>query len=319
MKKYIQQAAFVLAGIFLFEHATADNSLIDHKIMSTTVAQSPNNRGRTKVGVGEQVLLTIDPDHPATWKISGPGKINGGTDPVTGAQGVIFEAPDTTPTVTPATATAAAVYKEATTTITATCEKDGVAAPPIVFTTVRPSGLKFVFSHWNNNPNATAFSQGPIYFYDFFAEIYVLPDDVNFSKISIQEGACLATTTGFYDQYKNNTDPGVVAFMNHPPGGAIGMDKHVQGFGTLAKNPDHISHAPSIAPPYTYTAGTFTLDIPTSYSLNGDKGEFAKGKFVAEISIDANNKIKMTGVKNGPAPPLPPAPLVSITESVHIP
>lgn len=289
--KFLVLSAAYSALVFSGE-ALADNHPIEHKINSLTVVTSPNNRDRKKVGVGEDVFLELDPGHNATWTISGKGKINGDVKPVKGTSAVMFTAPDTTPMTTAATPTTAPVYGVETTTITATCEKDGGAAS-ITFTTVRPSGLKFVFDKWNS------FIPGPMYSFDFDAKVYVLPADVNFEKIKIQEDTCTAVLSGFYSQYAN--DPNAAAFLNHPQGALQSLTRHVNGVGTPMAASDHISHTPSIAPPYPYSNGTYTLNIPTLYELNGKKGEFAKGVFVAKIAVSSNpKKVTLSGDKNGP-------------------
>jgi hypothetical protein len=66
-------------------------------ITSLTIATSPLNRARTKIGVGEEVELTVNPG-PATWAItSGSGTLN----PSSGSNTkVTFTAGDTAGSVT---------------------------------------------------------------------------------------------------------------------------------------------------------------------------------------------------------------------------
>src|ERR1043165_7395823 len=66
-------------------------------LASETIATSPTNRARTKIGVGEEVKLTVT-GNPATWAITSGG---GTLSPNTGARNsVTFTADDNAASVT---------------------------------------------------------------------------------------------------------------------------------------------------------------------------------------------------------------------------
>jgi hypothetical protein len=287
--------------------SSSSSSTNSHSITSQTVVTSPQNRARTKVGVGEEVTLTFVPNHLAAWTINGPGKIDGNVNPVQHKNKITFTAPDTTPLKTAAAGDNPPVYKSSTTTITAVCETADGGTASITFTTIRPNALKFKFKEWNPG---LAFNGQPLS-YSFQAYVYILPADVNFEKIKTYEDVCTSQTTGFFNKFANTP-----VFVNHPKGAENAMDKHLQGKGTLMVGHDLISMTteapnanPAIPPvPHKgYVAGTFKWVIPTKYVLNGDKGEFAKGTFTAEITVNQQGIATMTGDKNGP--------LVSVDEN----
>ncbi|MES2996826.1 MAG: hypothetical protein V4733_08455 [Verrucomicrobiota bacterium] len=255
------------------------NEDIAHSIRSTTIVPSPSDTQRTKLGVGELVMLELVPSHNATWTISGGGKINNSTQNVSGTSVVLFEAP-----ADPGSAT-----------ITATCAVDQKVAS-ITFTTVKPTGLKFSFKqHISSNGIPLEIS--------YLAEVAVLPADVNFQKISIYEDEADATLSGFFTRYAGDS-----AITKHPKGSPVALTSHVEGRGTIMANPDTISAGTALGNSPTteykkYTGGSFEWDIPTKYIINGiDKGKFANGLFKAKITVDASTAIAtLSTEKNGEA------------------
>lgn len=98
-------------------------------IESETLAFSPANRARTKLGIGEDVTLKLAEGQKATWTLTGPGKINGNITPIIDSNSVKFTAPDD-PT-----------ENDQPPTITASTADQGT--DEIKFTVVKPTGLKF--------------------------------------------------------------------------------------------------------------------------------------------------------------------------------
>ena len=129
-------------------------------ITSQTVATSPANRARTRIGVGEEVTLTVNPG-PATWAItSGTGSLN----PSRGSHTTVtYTASDTAGSVT-----ITAKGKGCTCTITLT-----VVAP----------------SSWTNKRKAGTNLRHKQYRPDcgWKGIVYVHPDDVNFYNIEVRE------------------------------------------------------------------------------------------------------------------------------------
>jgi type VI secretion system secreted protein VgrG len=140
-------------------------------ITSTTVARNPKNRARTKIGVGEEVRLSVSPG-PATWSItSGTGTLspNSGT-----RTRVTFAADD----------------KAGSVTITATV---GSCTCTITFTVVQPANWtmkrksKTKLKHTKGIPDC-----------GWLGMIYVHPDDVNFYNVEIREKDSNCVATGSY-------------------------------------------------------------------------------------------------------------------------
>lgn len=154
-------------------------------ISSQTVATSPANRARTRIGVGEEVRLTVSPG-PATWAItSGAGNLS----PSRGSHtSVTYTASDTGGSVT-VTATGAG------------------CSCTMTFTVVQPSAWRMRrrsrtnLRHRNGRPDC-----------GWLGMLYVRPTDVNFYNIEIQEVDSLCQATGAYSVWHNRVWHG-----NYPP------------------------------------------------------------------------------------------------------
>jgi hypothetical protein len=142
-------------------------------ITSQTIATSPSNRARTKIGVGEEVNLTVNPG-PATWAItSGSGTLN----PNSGSNtNVTFTAGDTAGSVT----------------ITAT---GAGCSCTITFTIVEPSNWTMKrkvgsnLGHTNGRPNCS-----------WFGTMKIHPNDVNFYRVETRElNSTISSLTGSYN------------------------------------------------------------------------------------------------------------------------
>ena len=235
----------------------AQNEPIDHSITSEAYKYSPSDRIRTTLGIGEDVKLTLVPDHKATWTISGGGKIDNGNEAVPGKSSVKFTAPDD------ASSPGSPIK------IKAICDDDGEEAE-ISFTVLAPSGVDF-------DPVGTTYkTKTPKNLgIRLTADVYILPSGVNFEKVKIKEDKCSGVGTLYY---ANKSD-------QHPAStNWITMAGHLEGLGTMAVAPDTIP-AGTTGPPYG-TGGTFTWSIPWRYQINGvDKGGFATIDHVETLTV----------------------------------
>jgi len=151
--------------------------IIVPKIVTETVATSPPNRARKTIGVGEEVKLSLVPVLPSsivpTWTRIGDGDIDG--------QKKVFTAPD----------------HNAITTIMANFGS-GVSCST-VFQTIEPSDIVF-----ENNTTAdySGFAPPQFDFYAvcYWANVYFLPDTVNFGKMKVCESYAPPQTLPGYFQ-----------------------------------------------------------------------------------------------------------------------
>jgi len=67
----LNKLLFLLVG--LSSLCFGENHPMAHSIQSETEVTSPQNRARTRLGVGEVVKLTLSPDHDANWSIESGG------------------------------------------------------------------------------------------------------------------------------------------------------------------------------------------------------------------------------------------------------
>jgi hypothetical protein len=198
-------------------------------ITSQTVATSPRNRARTRIGVGEEVDLTVNPA-PATWAISSGG---GTLSPSTGSQTTVrYTAGDTAGSVT----------------ITAT---GSACSCTITFTVVEPSNWTMIQQSGTNLKHTAGRPDCGWKAITFFH-----PNDVNFYRIEDREMDSLSVATGCYNPSHHGKYHG-----NYPlPDRASGwfpMTRHSATDGTTDDAPDEVySGYPSAAatgssPPFT--------------------------------------------------------------------
>ena len=215
-------------------------------ITSQTFKSSPADRTRTRVGVGEEVTISVT-GNPATWEISGGGTIS----PSTGTQNsVTFTAGETAATVT----------------ITATgsgCSCSNV----ITFTVVEPSDLTMrrkggLVEHNNPWPDC-----------GWTGLMYVHPNDVNFYRLQIRELDSRAVTTGSYNV---PTFTGVYHGNYPPPSRAsawLALTSHTDRHGSKAAAEDHIysgfpgTAATNAAPPFN--VGTMHFPMTWQWRVRG--------------------------------------------------
>lgn len=152
-------------------------------ITSKTVATSPADRARKRIGVGEEVELTVKPG-PATWAITtGTGKLS----PKGSHSKVTYEADD----------------KDGAVTITATasgcsCTISFTVVKPGSWTMKRQSGTNL--RHTDKRPDC-----------GWKGIMYVHPDDVNFYNVETREkdSKCVAKDShiSFKDLWHGNYPP----------------------------------------------------------------------------------------------------------------
>lgn len=215
-------------------------------IASQTFKSSPADRTRTKVGVGEEVTVTVT-GNPATWEISGGGTIS----PSTGTQSsVTFTAGETA----------------ATATITATGSGCS-CVNTITFTVVEPSDFTMrkkgaTLEHTNPRPDC-----------GWTGLVYVHPNDVNFYRVQVRELDSRAVTTGSY-----NVPLLTGAYHGNyaPPSRAsswFALTSHSERRGSKAALEDHIysgypgSAAAGAAPPFN--VGTMHFPMTWQWRVRG--------------------------------------------------
>ncbi|MDI6774793.1 MAG: hypothetical protein QME60_05285 [Verrucomicrobiota bacterium] len=129
------------------------------KVDTETVATTPSNRSRTKIGIGEEVVCSVLPAMSVNWSATGGGTVS----PSTGNSTTF------TASKSPSTSIVHAQVAGADCTVTFT-----VVAPDGMTTSLASDGS--LGSPGTNNIGAKSFS-----------DCYVLPNDVSFYKVEFQE------------------------------------------------------------------------------------------------------------------------------------
>ncbi|MCJ8272298.1 MAG: hypothetical protein MJK04_23215, partial [Psychrosphaera sp.] len=142
------------------------------KLITETTATIPSNRQRKKLGVGEEVVIIIDPlpSDPVQWSLSG-----GGTLSAPFGEYTVLTAADI----------------KSSSTVTA---KVGGVTLSVKFEIVPPSGVLItrkpntgLYHSWTNRSSV-----------GFIGQIQALPTDVSFLNTEIREGGGIAVGTGLY-------------------------------------------------------------------------------------------------------------------------
>ena len=209
-------------------------------LASQTIATSPTNRARTKIGVGEEVKLTVT-GNPATWAItSGTGTLS----PSSGTHNsVTFTADENAGSVT----------------ITATGSGCS-CSNPITFNVVRPSDWTMIrkpgtnLRHTHGRPGC-----------GWRGIMHVHPNDVNFYRVEVREKDSQFVATGcishFSGDYHGNYLPpdrvsGWVPLRTHTDSGGTewaGIDKIDTGDYSVADA--------GAAPPFKIGSGYFPITM----------------------------------------------------------
>ena len=231
-------------------------------ISSQTVATSPANRARTKIGVGEEVNLTVK-GNPATWAItSGSGTLS----PSTGARKTVkFTADDKAQSVT-ITATGSGCSCVNTITLT--------VVQPSHWTMKRVTGTNL--KHTNGRPDC-----------GWKASMFFQPKDVNFYRVETRELDSQAVCTGSYMPFNG------VKHGNYPPpdhaSAWLTAGTHTDADGTKINSVDNIysgdpgAGATNAAPPFK--VGTMYFPITYQWRVVGsaNKHDFAVQRQEHEI------------------------------------
>jgi len=200
-------------------------------ITSQTIATSPANRARTRIGVGEEVELTVSPG-PATWSVSG-----GGTLSSTSGTTVTFTAGDRT-----ATSTITATGSGCSCTITFTIVE------PSSWTMTRRSGTNL--RHTNGRPDC-----------GWLGIMDVHPNNVNFYRVETRElnsqftgNGSYSGFTGAWHQPASQTESVFFPITSHSDsdGSRVAMNDNIY-------TGDPGSAATGMAPPFTPGSGHFPI------------------------------------------------------------
>ncbi len=235
-------------------------------ISSQTIATSPADRTRTKIGVGEEVKITVK-GNPATWKItSGTGTLS----PNTGARtSVTFTADD----------------KAGSTTITATGSGCS-CVNTITFTIVQPANWTMKraagtnLKHNNGRPDC-----------GWKGNQYIHPNDVNFYRVEVRELDSQAVCTGSYMVFNG------VKHGNYPPpdnaSSWLTASTHTDADGTKINMIDNIysgdpQAAAGNAPPFT--VGTMYFPITFQWHVTGNATKHDFGVVRQEHEIHSTGK-----------------------------
>ena len=239
-----------------------DTTLYIAWMTSETVATQPQDQKRKKLGVGEEVNLTLKPSSlpSPTWALNG----------------------------TPGTSALST-----TTGITSKLTAGGLACTPTTEATINGEVVKIDFNVIE--PATVTFSRtstssqtSPSLGLLMAADIYVGPSDVNFMNITVEEGQCGAIAVDYF-AYQNG--------LNHPASSApVSMTATVDATkGTKANGQDSIGGGTQ-GPPYS--PGTFTWSIPWKYTSGGQTKQFTTINHDKSLSI-SNSKATLTISKSG--------------------
>lgn len=214
-------------------------------LTSQTVATSPSDRARTKLGVGEEVTLTVT-GNPATWTISGGGTLS----PSSGTHSsVTFTADDNAGSVT------------------ITAAGSGCSCSnPITFNVVRPANWTMKRKTGTNLKHSAGRPDC-----GWKGIVYLHPDDVNFYNLQICEEDSQAVATGSYSVFNG------VWHGRYPPPDRLGpwipivshSDADGSGYGgtdTVYSGDPQASRTGS-APPFT--TGNMHFPITRKWRIGG--------------------------------------------------
>jgi hypothetical protein len=228
---------------------------------SETVAAQPQDRKRHKLGVGEEVNLTLKPASlpTPTWELTGT-KGTSNLDPLTGITSKLTAGERACTPIPEATILGKKVK--------------------IDFNVIEPSSVSIAKTGGANQTNPLGVQ--------ISAQWYIGPEDVSFTKIEIAEQQCNAVCSGYFNYQQG--------LLHNPGSDAPVTNTLVAGKGWLCSGIDGISGG-SQGPPYS--PGTFTWSIPWKYKINGNYFLFTTVDHVKEVTIGANNKATITLTKLG--------------------
>jgi outer membrane protein OmpA-like peptidoglycan-associated protein len=216
------------------------------EIRSETVVTSPGSRARTTIGVGEEVNLTHSLGSATTAWTATAGTLSSPT----GAS-VLFTAPDRAQNVTIAA--------------------DGAT---ITFSIVEPNNVHMdnvggVVKHNQNFPDS-----------GILTDVFLLPDNVNFNKVTYREIDAAAVTTGAYACHSGAEHCGPAGFG--PCNDKAMTDTVIAGKGTKSVLGDcaYSGHCGGSAP---FTPGIIMFFIP--YEFKTGTGSFKQFRIILQIHV----------------------------------
>ncbi|MDI6810042.1 MAG: hypothetical protein QME66_13940, partial [Candidatus Eisenbacteria bacterium] len=225
------------------------------KVDTETVATVPTDRTRKKVGVGEQVTLTLQPTslRPVSWSISGNGTLSATTgNPIT------FTAHD----------------RASTPSITATYGGGSCSA---TFNVVEPTGQVI-----EQEPGTKIRHVQGVVSCGFKGRAYVQPADVSFENIDVREGDVAGIAAGY------------LAVKNGEPHGDkpwVSVGTVTAGKGSKVDAIDTISSGNYTWTPYA--DGSFTWNIPRYFKLGtGAEKQFTTA--IHQETTDATGKLTIS-------------------------
>ncbi len=243
-------------------------------ITSQTVATRPANRARTRIGVGEEVRLTVSPG-PAGWAItSGTGSLS----PSTGRHNSVrYTAGDTAGNVT-ITATAASGC---------TCIVTLTVVAPDSWTMQRQTGTNL--KHTLNRPDC-----------GWCGTMFVHPNDVNFYNVEVRELDSQCVATGSHSGFAGVWHGSYPLPDRAGPWCTITMANHTDTDGSKVNLRDNIysgdpgAAATGAAPPFT--AGDHRFPVVWQWHVAaGTAHNFASVAQEAEIFADGRCQMRKGG------------------------
>lgn len=226
------------------------------EITHECVATIPVNRSRGLIGVGEQVNLGLGGSSVnASWSTSA---------------GSLSQSSGSSTTLTaPETGGSATV----------TCSFPDGNICTYVFTVLAPSSMSMskVSGSGQANPLGVQLQ----------SDVYVGPESVNLSAVTVAEQQCNANCNGYFAAYQQG--------LVHNPGADAGVTTTlVAGKGWKLGITDNISGGTRGA---TYSGGDFTWAIPIHYKINGHSYYFTTKNHIKELSIGGSGKATLTLTK----------------------
>jgi hypothetical protein len=235
------------------------------RIVTRTVAISPANRQRKEIGVGEAVVLSVQPSPKTSlsWSIAGEGNSGPGTLSAETGNPVTFAAPE----------------RASHTTVTVTM---GDTMLTVEFNVIEPNGA-FI----EQEPGSLVSHERGIPSVGFCGAIFVTPANVSFRNVEIFEGDAVATATNYF-AYENEQ-------LHDPTDRWVPMYAHFDGKGSLFGidliHGDADNHAP-------YEAGQFTWRIPWFFRVaGGEKKQFATMEHVKTIDSKGSLTLSKGGTR----------------------
>lgn len=230
-------------------------------ITSETVAVSPPDRTRTKIGVGERVTLTVS-GGSATWSVGA-----GGTLLTTTGSSVVFAAGDQK----------ASVVVTATTSACA-CSITFQVIPPTSFL-MEPVSKKR--KHSRGRPDC-----------GFKANMFLLPSDVSFQWIQVRELDDPCVGKGFYLKLDGRTH-------RKPPGPSAAADVGPVGRGGTPARVNLVDEVYSGDSGEPVSAGTLVCPSRWEYTLKSVTSwqPIPAGQQVAEVKASGVCTLKKAGAE----------------------